>query len=458
MISPREGLRRFRAAADQSVDGASLAFFRIIFGLMMALSGLRFLLKGWVHEFYVVPKLFFPFLPFDWLQPLPYAGMLAVFALWITAALLIACGLFYRPAVLLFSLAFLYVEALDKTNYLNHYYFVSLMALLLLFVPANRTWSLDVIWGRVTAAPAKRGYLWLLQFQMAVLYVFAGFAKLDGDWLLRAEPLATWLRVRADVPLLGPLFAYHETALLMSWAGMLYDLSIPFFLLWPRTRVPAYLTVLFFHGMTALLFPIGVFPWVMIVCTTVFFAPDWPRRLLCRAGLAGPAPPLQALPATRPALLVLVGLFVVWQILLPLRFLAYPGNVLWHEQGFRFAWRVMLVEKTGHAEYRVVAADGQTYRVWPRDWLTPQQEKMAATQPDMILQFAHHMADVYRAKLGGDVAVYADVWVSLNGRRAHRLVDPTVDLSRQHDGWSAKSWILPAPVDAVAKPPTQATP
>ncbi len=450
MISPCEGLHRFRAAADQSVDGASLAFFRIIFGLMMALSGVRFLMKGWVYEFYAVPKLFFPFVAFDWLQPLPHAGMLAVFGLWIGAALLVACGWLYRPALALFSLSFLYVEALDKTNYLNHYYFVSLMALLLLFVPAHRTWSLDRLWGRVAAAPAKRGHLWLLQFQMAVLYVFAGFAKIDGDWLLRAEPLATWLRVRGELPLLGPLFAYHETALLMSWAGMVYDLTIPFFLLWRRTRVSAYLTVLLFHGMTALLFPIGVFPWVMMVCTTVFFAADWPRRLLRRLGCDMAEPHLPALTPTRPALLVLAACFVVWQVFTPLRFLAYPGNVLWHEQGFRFAWRVMLVEKTGHAEFRVVSVDGQTYRVWPRDWLTPQQEKMAATQPDMILQFAHQIADVYRAKLGGEVAVYADVWVSLNGRRAHRLIDPEVDLSRQRDSWSPKGWILPEPDDALA--------
>ena len=32
--------------------------------------------------------------------------------------------------------------------------------------------------------------------------------------------------------------------------------------------------------MNASLFQIGVFPWVMIFLTTIFFAPDWPRRML----------------------------------------------------------------------------------------------------------------------------------------------------------------------------------
>ena len=40
----------------------------------------------------------------------------------------------------------------------------------------------------------------------------------------------------------------------------------------------------------------------------------------------------------------LVVLFLGIQFLLPLRHLLYPGNVNWTEEGFRFAWRVMLVE------------------------------------------------------------------------------------------------------------------
>ena len=33
------------------------------------------------------------------------------------------------------------------------------------------------------------------------------------------------------------------------------------------------------------------------------------------------------------------------QVIFPLRYIFYPGELFWHEQGYRFSWRVMLMEK-----------------------------------------------------------------------------------------------------------------
>jgi vitamin K-dependent gamma-carboxylase len=110
------------------------------------------------------------------------------------------------------------------------------------------------------------------------------------------------------------------------------------------------------------------------------------------------------------------------QVLLPLRHRLYPGDVLWTEDGFRYAWKVMLVEKTGSAEFTAVdRATGQRLPVRNRDHLTPLQEKAMAAQPDLFLAFAHHIERTYRAQ-GRAVAVYADAFVSLNGRSPTRLV------------------------------------
>ena len=130
-------------------DIASLAAFRIFFGLMMALGGIRFTARGWVHELYIAPELFFPYWGLEWVRPLPGIGMYLVFTVLILAALGVACGLFYRLSATTFFLVFTYVELLDKTNYLNHYYFVSLVALLMIFLPAHHAFSLDVRFGRV---------------------------------------------------------------------------------------------------------------------------------------------------------------------------------------------------------------------------------------------------------------------------------------------------------------------
>ncbi len=105
---------------------------------------------------------------------------------------------------------------------------------------------------------------------------------------------------------------------------------------------------------------------------------------------------------------------------MPLRHLAYPGDLLWTEEGFRFSWRVMLVDKSGTAFFTVLdKSANKSWKVFPSDYLTPQQEKQMAYQPDMIL-FARFLEDEFaaqgREQRQGDVAVYAESYVSMNGR------------------------------------------
>ena len=106
----------------------------------------------------------------------------------------------------------------------------------------------------------------------------------------------------------------------------------------------------------------------------------------------------------------------------------------------------MVMEKVGVTEFRVVDEHGAETTVHPREELTPFQLRMMSTQPDLILSYAHHLRERWREDGRGQVAIYADAWVSINGRRRARLVDPEVDLARQEDGFATKTWILPAPL------------
>jgi hypothetical protein len=279
------------------------------------------------------------------------------------------------------------------------------------------------------------------RFQLGVVYFFGGVAKLKSDWLFHAQPLRTWLAANTELPVLGPLFQLTATAYVMSWLGALYDLSVPFALSYRRTRPYAYLAVLAFHLLTARLFQIGMFPYLMIVGSLLFLAPDWPRRLLRRAVSA---PCHMPAPISRTCASLLTA-YVLLQLSVPLRHLFYPGNLLWTEQGYRFAWHVMVMEKTGAAEFRVVdRATGRASLAFPRTLLSQPQTKAMATQPDMILAFAHELARRERVR-GREVAVYADVFVVLNGRPPRRFVDADVDLARERDSFAPKRWILPGP-------------
>jgi hypothetical protein len=233
----------------------------------------------------------------------------------------------------------------------------------------------------------------------------------------------------------------------MSWAGFLYDLSIPAWLLWRRSRPFAYLVVLVFHGFTFVLFDIGMFPFIMTACTTIFFAPSWPRRFLSRV----PVPTVTASSprVLRPALGILLAAYVLFQAGFPARHWLYPGDVLWSEEGMRFAWKVMVREKNGAITYHVTQKDtGRRWQIDPMDYLEWRQYSDMSGQPDLIVQLAKHIAWDMAQKGFGEVEVRAEAWVSLNGRAPQLLIDPKVDLNRVHAGLWPVHFITAAPTEA----------
>lgn len=414
----------------ECVDPASFVVFRVGFGLLAAAAALRFMARGWVDSLLVAPAFHFAWVPGLAVSTRPVLYLL--FGVQVVGGVALAVGRWPRTGVLLWLLSFGYVELLDKALYLNHYVLMSLWGLWLLGLPVHRVGS--------AGEGMPRFCLWLLRLQVASVYLWAGVAKLNVDWLLGAEPLRTWLGARADVPLVGPWLAQPQTAYAMAWAGAAFDLTVPFLLLWPRTRVAAMCAVLAFHATVGLLFPIGVFPWLMVLSATLLLSPSWPRRwlrLVTFQPAAGPTPSTTWLRASAVGVLAL--LVVCW----PARFLLSGTEVNWSERGFRFAWRVMLVEKTGMVDYRVLEpASGRVWRVMPSAELTPLQHKQMRTQPDMIRDYALHLREQHAAQ-GRAVEVYADAWASLHGRPAQRLIDPRVDLTQPEAVLERAGWIVP---------------
>ena len=428
---------------------APLVTFRLLFGGLMTVGALRFLGIGWVEKLYAEPVFFFKYYGFDWVPVLSLPAMYAIYAVMAASAAMIALGLFYRPAAIVFFLTFTYAELTDATNYLNHHYLICLLAFLMIFLPAQRRFSLDVRRRpllQVTHVPAWT--INILILQLGIVYFFAGYAKLNPDWLFRAMPLSVWLPANADLPVLGYFFQYGWIAFFFSWAGAFYDLSIPFFLLNRRTRSFAYVAVIVFHSLTRLLFNIGLFPFIMIFNTLIFFPADFHEKLLgvigYRSGAEGVQKTHEAPPLFRRWLQPVICIYLLFQMALPFRYLLYPGNVLWTEEGYRFAWRVMLVEKAGQATFTVHdPGSGRSSEVINSHYLTAFQEKQMAIQPDFILQYAHFLARAYRDQYGvQDPVVTVDSHVAVNGRASRRLIDPKVNLAAEKDGLTHKTWIL----------------
>jgi hypothetical protein len=431
---------------------APLATFRVAFGLIMLISTLRFISRGWIREFYLTPKFFFTFYGFGWVRPFGAEGMYLLFAVMAVACLFIMLGLWYRLSIITFFAVFTYVELIDKTYYLNHYYFVSIISFLLMWVPANRYFSLDVLRKpslKVTHVPSWT--ITIFKLQLCIVYFFAGLAKVNYDWLIAAMPLKIWLPANADLPLIGPLLTREWIAVFFSWVGAVYDLCIWYFLLKTNTRGVAYFFVVVFHIFTTWFFKIGMFPYVMIALTIIFFSENFHVQLIRRmhsvfarhTTIESPRY-LEVHPVKRRLILAILGIYFVLQLLLPFRYLLYPGNLFWTEEGYRFSWRVMLMEKGGTAFFYVKdPASGRTDEVVNRHHLTALQEKMMETQPDMILQYAHYLSDVYKKKGIKDPVVTVQSYVTLNGSGSRLFIDSTIDLSKQKEGFANNSWVRP---------------
>jgi hypothetical protein len=440
-------------ALHRQVSIAPLVTLRIMLGLLLSVSTIRFILLGWVEDHYLQPVFHFSYFGFEWLPRVKGIGLYVIHFLMLAASLMVMLGWYYRVSALLLFLLFTYTELYDLTYYLNHYYFVSLVCLLLIFVPANRAFSVDVIRNpSLFRAQVPQWAPLLFKLQIIIVYFFAGIAKINYDWLVEALPLRIWLPPNEHLPLIGPLFTWHLTPWLFSWAGMLFDVSIPIWLLWNRTRPVAYLMVLLFHGLTGILFQIGVFPLVMMGATLIFFSDAWHQnwqnsvlRFLSGFSLsnnrqADQTPKNQL--ASPWLVTTLVLFYVSFQLLFPLRFIFYPGNLFWTEEGYRFGWRVMLMEKAGTATFFVKdTCTGKEGVVINSDFLNDHQEKQMAMQPDMIIQYAHFLAREYKSQGMCAPEVRAEIWITLNGQRGKLLFDPDLILNHLEDSWKPKTWL-----------------
>ncbi len=428
---------------------AALASFRFIFGLILFAGVLRFALNGWITDLYVSPTFYFKYFGFEFIQPLGAVGMYLVFAVMGISFLLMAIGYWYRLASILAFLSFTYVELIDKTNYLNHYYFVSLVCLIMIFLPADRFFSLQTILKpskTITKVPAYQ--VNVLKLQLGIVYFFAGLAKLNVDWMAKALPLKIWLPAKANIPIIGPLLSKTWVAYLFSWFGAFYDLLIPFFLILKKYRGIAYFFVVVFHLATYFLFQIGMFPFVMIGATIIFFSTEWhlryQQKILNLLKIKPSEHIEQPIVKKNKSLLIGFALFFLFQLVFPFRFLAYPGKLFWTEQGYRFSWRVMLMEKAGYATFHITNPEnGRSWEVNNYDYLTPNQEKMMSTQADMIIQFAHFLEKEYQSKGILNPIITVECYATLNGSPAQLLIDPTLDLTKVNDTFAPKKWILP---------------
>ncbi len=441
-------VRRWTASLFEPVDGASIAVFRIALGFVIAWDVVRYWQFGWIVEYYIRPKYHFGYLYLDWVKPLPGDWMYAHFAVMGVAAILVGLGLFYRPAIIVLWFLYTWKFLIEKSVYMNHYYLIGLLCFLFIFIPAHHTWSLDRRRHPEWTQTVPRWTIYLLRFQLFIVYFYGAIAKLNPDWL-RGEPMLSAITARVPgVPEIATHFPPALLAYAIAYGGIFNDAMVPILLSIRRTRVIGFLCAIVFHVMNEIFLSIGVFSYLMSVADTVFFDPDWPRRLAARwkrtpyVGAAAAPSSASALRGGQRAALAALGLYVAFQLLMPLRHFLYPGYVSWTEEGHRFSWHMKLRGKQSAMSIVAYLPSTDTrFAIDPREDLTDRQLRKVFTFPDMLLQYVHFKRDELRAA-GADPVITVEWHCSLNGQPARLLVDPNADLAKYESSIWPQPWIL----------------
>ncbi|MEM6689519.1 MAG: HTTM domain-containing protein [Planctomycetota bacterium] len=409
---------------------------------------------------FVEPVFLFKYVWFDWVDRPPGDGMYYVFVAGKIASVGLLVGFLTRLSALTIACTIAYVLLVERAIYVNHYYLLACISTWLALLPCDRSVSIDSKLGIASRSNLMPAWvLWLLRFQLGIPYFFGAFAKLNGDWLA-GQPGDLMLRGRFGLAGIGDYDTLPETwqnVLLNSfiWGGFLYDLLIVPALLWKRTRLIAILLCLTFHLTNAFSLSIGVFPWFMLATMFIFFPARWlaDRWSIAVATRLGDdlfqddsngrrSPNAGNLPMGR-ALYGLAAVYVLVQLVLPIRPALYAGDANWNERGHRFAWRMMLRNKTALLHFHVSDPNSDAFVIVPSSVVvSAMQSRRVDYHPELIHQTALQVAKTADQLGVKDAEVRPLALVCLNGREPRLLIDPETDLAAIPFGESIEEHVL----------------
>ncbi|WP_317129697.1 HTTM domain-containing protein [Apibacter muscae] len=423
------------------IDNSPLIIFRIFFGFLLSAETFGAILTGWVKENLMIPKVFFPFIGFEWLHPLPGFGMYIYFFTMGILGILVMIGYRYRLSLLLFTFLWTAQYLMQKTSYNNHYYFLLLVCIIMLLLPANAYASYDVKQKRTLKSYTMPQWCsYVMIFQVSILYFFATVAKLYPDWLNGTFTQILYAN-KSHLPIIGEWFKEKWFYIPIAYLGLMFDGLVVPFLLWKKTRTFALIASLIFHLSNSLILQVGIFPYFALSFIVFFYSPETIRKIFFKKHLKiEPQEYVKSIPYFTK---YFFALFFTLQILLPLRHYLIKGNVFWTEEGHRLSWRMMLRQRSGSTYFKIV--DKKTKEIISynlNDLFTPKQISRINAYPDFIWQAARYIKDDL-AKKGHEVEIFANSYVSVNNHSPKMFINKQVDLSQAHWYYFSHSpWIL----------------
>jgi len=419
---------------SENIDISGLVIFRILLGLLIIGESFGALLLGWVEAVFVQSKFTFNFIGFDFLQILHGEKMYTYYFIMGVIGIFITLGLFYRFAITAFTIMWTTVYLIQKESYNNHYYFLILICVIMIFLPANGKLSLDAkLFPKIQRSKIPRWMPYLLLFQLAILYFYAAIAKLYPDWLdgTFSKILLNGITQRK---FFLEIFNQNWFLLFYAYAGILFDLLIIPALLWKKTRNLAILASFGFHLFNAYTLKIGIFPFLALSFIVLLYD-TIPLKFLADK---------KEVHSTKISNIKLFYFFFVpffmLQILIPIRHYFIKGDVLFTEEGHRLAWRMMLRERKGQVRFKIVDTLTNEYYYYNyASELTPKQIKILNNSPDFIWQYCQKI----KKETLKPISIFVECEVSINRRPYYKLIDDKTDMATaKFDYFKHNNWIL----------------
>lgn len=450
------------------VSASTLSAARILISGLLFIEILHFWQIGFVPFGLTRPVFHLKYDYFEWVNPLPEPVMYGILALMTVCTLLMTAGFLFRIASAVFSLGLTYFMLIEQSHYNNHFYLFVLLTAVFACVDADKMYSVK---SRRTPGDGMIPY-WhhlLPLFLLCVTYFYGGIAKLSPEWISGRLPGSIVDNLTADNILISTMGREGATAFL-QWGGVCFDLSIPFLLLWKKTRWPAVIAVLIFNftNGNVLFADIGHFPLFMVLATALFFPPDFVKNLFAygdkpkgtrrangkkqRTSAKKNTPAAVATvksPVWTSGKALTAGLlaaFVLIQLVLPLRhhFIGSPDPE-WSGQFQRFSWRMKMqtkeVEKMDLMFVDLVT--GEESPLPYQQHLTGHQLKHITTDPNYLPQLAKYFKGAIQNRDVSNAVIRGDVQIKYNGRAAQQYLNPSVDLSAIEPREGTTNWILP---------------
>lgn len=429
--------------AFEPIDNSPLIVFRIVFGLLIAAESIVAIFTGWIKINLIEPTISIPHIGLDFLVPLPGYGMYFYYTVMGILGILIALGYKYRYSLGAYTLMWTSVYLMQKASYNNHYYLLILVCLIMLLLPANQYYSIDAQKNSTTKSlTMPRWCSWVMIFQMIIVYFFATLAKFYPDWLDGTFTGILFSNL-SNFPVLGSTFTEKWFHIFIAYAGIFFDGLIIPALLWKKTRNIALVASLIFHLFNSITLQIGIFPYFAISFIVFFYSPETIRHIFFKK-----KPQLQLADLSKKyscpkAITYFFIPFFIIQLILPIRHYFIKGDVLWTEEGHRLSWRMMLRQKNGITNFRVI--DKNTQKELPYNFvekLTRKQLGLVSSKPDGMWQMAQHIKKEFAEK-GVEVSIYIDSKLSVNNKPYKMYIDPTVDFAiAKWNYFGHNDWIL----------------